>query len=88
MIEKEDVDEIRDKLNTHGFNIKSETDITENVAKGLELDTTRRELQIHEKVPGMLKKHFKAFAGTKGTKRFDSFNNGKFEYRSFLITKN
>ena len=33
-------------------------------------------------------KSFEEFAGTKGTKRFESFNNGKFEYWSFVLIKN
>ena len=70
-----------------GFSILDEKEITKNVVKGLELDTERRETLIKKKVPGVLKKFFLTFAGTKGTKRFDSFNNGKFEYWSFVLTK-
>lgn len=87
MIEKDEVHELRTKLNSSGFEIKTETDITENVAKGLEMDSSRRENHIDEKIPGFLKKAFLAFAGTKGTKRFNSFRNGKFEYRSFVLRK-
>lgn len=88
MIEKKDVKDIREKLKANGFKIKSEKEITKNVAKGLELDTKRREALIQKKVPGLLKKSFERFAGTKGTKRFESFSNGKFEYWSFVLTKN
>lgn len=87
MIEKDEVEDIRRKLDLSGFVIKSETNITENVAKGLEMDSSRREHQIENKIPGFLKNAFKAFAGTKGTKRFDSFRNGKFEYRSYVLKK-
>lgn len=87
MIEKEEVSDLRNKLLECGFVIKSETDITKNVALGLELDTKRREELIENKIPGMLKKSFASFAGTKGTARFNSFNNGKFEYRSFVLQK-
>ena len=88
MIEKKEVEDIRKKLLSCGFNINNEKEITKNVAKGLEMDTKRREILIQKKIPGMLKKLFTKFAGTKGTKRFDSFNNGKFEYWSFVLTKN
>lgn len=88
MIEKEDVDNIRKKLKNCGFTIQNETDITKNVTRGLELDTYRRDMLIHNKIPRFLKKSFKEFAGTKGTNRFDSFTNGKFEYWSFVLTKN
>ena len=58
------------------------------LAKGLEKDTIRRKELIHKKVPGMLRKSFESFAGTEGTKRFESFTNGKFEYWSFVLAKN
>ena len=88
MIEKGQVDDIRQKLQYCGFNIYSEKEITKNVAKGLELDTKRREILIQKKIPAMLKKLFENFAGTKGTDRYESFINGKFEYWSFVLTKN
>ncbi len=87
MIEKDEVQSIREDLYSCGFQIINEQEITPNVAKGLELDTNRRENEIHKKVPGVLQKSFKKFAGTKGSTRFDSFNNGKFEYWSFILQK-
>ena len=88
MIEKEEVADIRKRLQSSGFTIVSEKEITKNVAKGLALDSKRRELLIDEKIPGILKKSFERFAGTEGTDRFNSFQNGKFEYWSFILTKN
>jgi ubiquinone/menaquinone biosynthesis C-methylase UbiE len=88
MIEKEEVEDIRKKLQKNGFKIITETEITKNVAKGLQMDTERRKEMIHNKVPGMLRKSFESFAGTEGTKRFNSFTNGKFEYWSFVLSKN
>lgn len=88
MIEKEEVKEIREKLQSSGFSIISENEITKNVAKGLELDSKRRENLIEERIPGILKKSFARFAGTEGTDRFNSFSNGKFEYWSFVLAKN
>ncbi len=87
MIEKDDVQDIRDKLSDRGFLLLREKEITPNVAKGLELDSQRREGQIQNKIPGLLQKSFGKFAGVKGTKRFDSFSNGKFEYWSFVLEK-
>ena len=87
MIETDDVNSIRNKLQKNGFIIVSEKNITRNVAKGLELDTGRREQLINNNIPGSLRKSFSAFAGTKGTKRYNSFNNGKFEYWSFVLNK-
>jgi len=88
MIEKGEVDEIKTKLAECGFSLVRQNDITKNVAKGLELDTKRREQQIQKKVPGILKKSFEKFAGTKGSTRYNSFNNGTFEYWSFVLRKN
>jgi ubiquinone/menaquinone biosynthesis C-methylase UbiE len=87
MIEKGEVQNVRNKLAECGFLIDREKDITMNVAKGLDLDSKRRENLIERKIPGILKKSFASFAGTKGTHRFNSFNNGKFEYWSFVLTK-
>ena len=88
MIEPECVDEVKNDLVSCGFNIQLERDITKNVAKGLELDTKRRENQIQNKVPGFLRKSFEKFAGTKGSTRYNSFTNGQFQYWSFVLTKN
>jgi ubiquinone/menaquinone biosynthesis C-methylase UbiE len=88
MIEKNEIDTIKSSINKCGFTIKEETNITKNVSKGLTLDTIRREKLIKKKIPGFLQKSFAEFAGTKGTNRFNSFNNGNFEYWSFVLTKN
>ncbi len=88
MIEKTDVENIREMLQKSGFKEIHAKEITKNVAKGLELDTERRKMLIQERVPGMWRGLFEKFAGTKGTKRYESFNNGKFEYWSFVLQKN
>lgn len=87
MVDSDDVDTLRNKLKDCGFEIIMERDITGNVAKGLELDTLRREKLIQKKIPSLLKKSFGAFAGVKGTKRFNSFSNGKYQYWSFVLKK-
>jgi ubiquinone/menaquinone biosynthesis C-methylase UbiE len=87
MIEKHKVDEMKKELEENGFEIKHEKEITPNVAKGLELDNIRREKIIQHRIPGFLRSAFKSFAGTKGTVRYNSFNNGKYEYWSFVLTK-
>ena len=88
MIENGKVNDIRNKLRDSGFSIYREKEITRNVARGLELDTQRREKLIQDNIPGFLRRSFEKFAGTQGTKRFESFSNGKFEYWSFVLTKN
>jgi ubiquinone/menaquinone biosynthesis C-methylase UbiE len=88
MMEKGHIVDIKEKLIASGFSIKSQRNITQNVASGLEKDSQRRESIIHSRIPGFLRKSFASFAGTKGTRRFDSFVNGKFEYWSFVLVKN
>lgn len=88
MIEPERVQNIKNDLADCGFKIIKENEITKNVAKGLELDTNRREKLIRRRVPGILQKAFEKFAGTKGSTRYDSFYNGKFQYWSFVLVKN
>ncbi|MBN1415860.1 MAG: class I SAM-dependent methyltransferase [Bacteroidales bacterium] len=82
-----EVGEMRSKLKKCGFEITGEQNITPNVIEALGKDTERRERLIHEKIPGFLKKSFLRFAATKGTERYDSFRNGKFEYWSFRLKK-
>ena len=88
VIGKGKVADIKSKLQNCGFTISNEKEITQNVAQGLEMDTQRREFMIQKKVPGWLQKPFQKWAGTKGTDRFNSFRNGKYEYWSFVLTKN
>lgn len=88
MIKKSEVDDIRHKLHACGFKTIKEKEITLNVAKGLDMDTIRREMLIKKKIPGILKSLFEKFAGTKGSTRYESFCNGKFEYWSFVLSKN
>lgn len=85
MIESNEVDEIKTKLAASNLKIKSEKDITNNVAEALRRDTKRREIQIDQKIPGMFKSSFAQFAGTVGSERYESFTNGKFTYMSFVI---
>ena len=52
VIGKGKVAEIRNKLQSCGFNISSEKEITKNVARGLEMDTQRREFMIQKRFRG------------------------------------
>lgn len=78
---------IKQSLEDMGFTLIRERDITANVAKGLESDSLRREKLIQGRIPGFLRNAFKSFAGTQGTRRFDSFSNGKYKYFSFILKK-
>jgi len=87
MIENNKTEEIKSKLNASGFSIRNEEEITANVLKGLELDNQRREELINARVPSFLRNYFRTFAGTRGTKRFESFRNASYRYMSFVLVK-
>ncbi|MBN1187984.1 MAG: methyltransferase domain-containing protein [Bacteroidales bacterium] len=87
MIDKGEVEDMHDKLKSCGFEIIENKNITKNIAHALDNDSERRESLIQEKVPGFLKNSFAQFAGTKGTERYHSFTNGKFEYWSYRLKK-
>jgi ubiquinone/menaquinone biosynthesis C-methylase UbiE len=85
MIEPNRFQDIMDKLQACGFRVKAKTEITSNVIKALNEDSRRREAIIQKRAPKFWKKSFAQFAGTKGTERFESFRNGKFQYWSFVL---
>ena len=87
MISPDDLESVKSKLSDCGFELESITDITKNVVLALDKDSNRRELLINAKIPVLLKKSFNQFAGTKGSERYDSFSNGKFQYWSFVLKK-
>ena len=87
MIQKDEVSDMHDTLKENGFEIIKNKNITKNIVCALDKDSTRRETLIKEKLPRFLKKSFSQFAGTKGTERYLSFTNGKFEYWSYILKR-
>lgn len=87
MIEKEEVSDMHKKIQECEFEIIENKNITKTIACALDKDSARREALIENKVPGILQKSFSQFAGTKGTERYSSFKNGKFEYWSFILKR-
>ena len=85
MIEKEEVDEIKQKLAQCNFDIVEETEITPNVVKALDADSGRREGLIKSLAPGFLQSAFAQFAGVKGTERYEAFATGKFRYMAYHL---
>ena len=85
VVDNGEIGNIRQDLANCGFKILKEEEITKNVVKGLEKDTVHRESLIQEKIPKALKRSFAAFAGAKGTHRYNSFANRKLEYWSFVL---
>ena len=85
MIKKEEVPQMNDKLEQEGFAIESKVDITSNVINALGHDSQRRTNLISTLVPPFLQASFNQFAGTKGTARYNSFVNGKYDYWIFTM---
>ena len=69
MMYKGEVVDMRLIIKECGFEITGEQNITPNVVEALDKDTLRREMLIHEKIPGFLKKSFFRFAAIKGSER-------------------
>ncbi|MGM0478752.1 MAG: class I SAM-dependent methyltransferase [Bacteroidota bacterium] len=87
MVYPEEIDDLRRIIRKAGFNISQEKNISKNVVAGLAKDSDRREHLIDTKMPRFLRKSFKTFAGTIGTSRYNNFENGTFEYLSFILDK-
>ncbi|MFO7879799.1 MAG: methyltransferase domain-containing protein [Bacteroidales bacterium] len=86
MIEPHEMAGYKKDIDACGLAIEEESDITKNIVKALDHDTERRKTLIDKKVPGFLRTNFYQFAGTKGSERYEAFNNGKFRYMSFVIS--
>jgi ubiquinone/menaquinone biosynthesis C-methylase UbiE len=86
MIENHEVEDMKKQLTEAGFKIEKEKDITDNVVKALDKDSSRREELINKKVPGFLKSSFLQFAGAQGTERYNAFKTKKFHYYTFVLS--
>jgi ubiquinone/menaquinone biosynthesis C-methylase UbiE len=87
MVKKEEVSDLKDRLQQEGFSIETKANITGNVINALGKDSHRRINLIKTLVPSFLRSAFLQFAGTTGTSRYDSFVNGKYEYWVFTLKK-
>jgi SAM-dependent methyltransferase len=76
---------LRRDFDLAGFDVESETAITPNVFRALELDEERRLDLIRRRVPSLLRAAFRQFAATSGTPTWDAFRTGRWEYASFVL---
>jgi len=65
----------------------TETDITDNVVRALELDNDRKQQLIKRKCPKVLRREAGEFAALKGTRTFAAFKSGYSRYLSFVMLK-
>jgi ubiquinone/menaquinone biosynthesis C-methylase UbiE len=87
VVRKHEMNKLKKKLSRAGFNIIRENNITDNVARSLELDHERRYRLIRKLVPRFFYSGFREFAGLKESARYRSLASGSMEYWSFYLTK-
>ena len=85
--DRRDIAHLRAQLTGDNFEVVRETDITPNILRALDLDDERKLTLIYTHVPALVRKAFKQFAATRGTSLYESFRDGRWEYRSFVLRK-
>jgi len=84
---REEMPVLRRQLVDAGFEVVRETNITNNILRALEVDNERKLTLIHKRVPWLLRKTFKEFAGTPGSATYESFSEARWEYSSFTMRR-
>ncbi len=84
---KDKIDVLREQLINSGLEVLKEESITSNVLEALDCDNTRKLRLIYQKVPRIMRKLFRHFAGIQGTKTYEAFRMGDTDYRSFILRK-
>lgn len=77
----------KEKLLNNGFLLVKEMDITSNVLASLDAQEARKEALIQTHVPKYFRKHFREFAGMKGSNMYEDFKNRRRVYKSFILEK-
>lgn len=85
---RDKVEVLHKQLKDAGLKVVTETDITANVVKALELDNDRKEKLIERRCPRLLRGRMAEFAAMKGTSTYHSFASGSSRYLSFVLQKN
>jgi len=76
---------LRRQLEEANLEIISESDITANVVRALELDNDRKQELIRRACPRFLRKEAGEFAALVGTRAYESFRSGASGYFSFVM---
>jgi ubiquinone/menaquinone biosynthesis C-methylase UbiE len=77
--------ELDEQLTRSGMKMERRTDITPNVLRSLDLGTDARLTWIQEKVPCLLRRMAREFAGVRGSNIYERFRHGTAVYQSFLL---
>ena len=78
---------LRKQFQDGSLEIVSETDMTSNVVRALDLDNDRRKELIHDACSPALRRQVEEFAAVVGTRTYESFNEGASRYVSFRLQK-
>ncbi len=84
---REEMPALRRQLVEAGFELVREADITDNIVRALEVDNDRKLALIQRRVPWLFRKTFKEFAATPGSATYDSFNQARWVYKSFVMKR-
>ncbi|HEX3466733.1 MAG TPA: class I SAM-dependent methyltransferase [Candidatus Elarobacter sp.] len=82
---RNEMEGLRRPLDSAGFELVLEEDITANVVRALELDSARRTDAVQRLCPAPLRTFGREFAGVRGSELYDSFASGKRRYLNFVL---
>lgn len=81
------IDAVGKQLERSGLLIVEREDITSDVIRALELNSSRHSASIEQEVPFGLRTMFRNFAGIKGTPVFDAIRTGEWTYVRYVLRK-
>jgi ubiquinone/menaquinone biosynthesis C-methylase UbiE len=84
---KDQMDELRGRLESSGFQFLKEEIITSRVLQAMELDHERKMNLLNRKAPKLLLNSLKYWWGTKDSKRYELFSSGEEVYFSYVLQK-
>lgn len=84
---KADLVTLKETLQKSGLNLISDMDITPNVLEALKLDHENKIALVNQNIHKLMTRTFLQFAGTKGSKIYESFENRETLYHSFVLQK-
>ncbi len=85
--DRKSMDNLHGQFLEAGFNIDSNSEITENVVSALDkIDRDRRKM-IRDRAPASLRKSFETFGGVPGTPIYEALKSGRISYFRYRLTR-
>jgi SAM-dependent methyltransferase len=78
---------LREHVRTSGLQLLQEETITPGVLAALARDSERKRALIHRKVPRLIRRQIREFAGLPGSRVYEDFRHGRAEYVRFVLRK-